>query len=166
MAENANASQSSFLQIASDRVNKICEMALFTAMALMTLVTALQIVFRIWFRALTWSEEVTCFLLVAASFFGTAVAFKRGAHIAVTFLVNTLPAALKKLVLLAVDFTGIAFFAVLVWYGGVLCIQEASQMATSINISMSWIYLIFPVTGLISIIHLLAHSESIIKGAE
>ena len=162
--EKRLGTQEGFLQSLSRRVNALCEMGLFVTMVLMTIVTLLQIVFRLWFRALTWSEELTCFLLVAASFLGTAVAFKRGAHIAVTFVLNALPASLKKLTLLAIDVVGILFFAVLAFYGGVLCVQESGQMATAIAISMSWIYLIFPVTGVISILHLIAHCESVVRG--
>ena len=150
----------------SDRVNAACEVGLFATMVLMTVVTLLQIVFRLWFKALIWSEELTCFLLVAATFLGTVVAFKRGAHIAVTFLLNAMPAPLKKLALLLIDGVGIAFFAVLTVYGAELCRQEASQTATALSVSMSWVYLIFPVTGLIVLLHLTAHGESVLRGRE
>lgn len=158
------AQRESFLQRTSRRVNVFCEAGLFASMVLMATITLLQIVFRLWFRALTWSEELTCFLLVAASFLGSAVAFKRGAHIAVTILLNLLPPALKRLTLLFIDGVGVAFFAVLTYYGAVLCHQEAGQTATAIALSMSWIYLIFPITGTISILHLLAHGEKVLRG--
>lgn len=150
----------------SDRANTVCEIALFVTMVLMTIVTLLQIVFRLWFKALTWSEELTCFLLVAASFLGTAIAFKRGSHIAVTFLMGAMPVPLKRLTLLLIDGVGIAFFAVLTGYGAELCRQEASQMATALSISMSWVYLIFPVTGVVVLLHLIAHGESVLRGSE
>ncbi len=165
-SDSANALAPSFLRRLSDRLNAACEVALFVTMVLMTIVTLLQIVFRIGFTALTWSEELTCFLLVAASFLGTAVAFKRGSHIAVTFLLNAMPAPLKRLSLLLIDGVGIAFFAVLTIYGAELCRQEASQMATALSVSMSWVYLIFPVTGAIVVLHLIAHGESVLRGCE
>ena len=62
--DTAVAPASSRLGRLSDRVNAACEVGLFATMVLMTLVTLLQIVFRLWFKALTWSEELTCFLLV------------------------------------------------------------------------------------------------------
>ena len=94
--------QRSFLGVLSDRVNTACEAGLFATLTLMTVVTILQILCRMWFRALTWSEELTCFLLVLASFLGTAVAFKRGAHLAVSFLLDALPRQLRKVILLGV----------------------------------------------------------------
>ena len=153
----------SFLGKLSDGVNTACEMALFTTLTLMTVVTMLQIVCRMWFRALTWSEEATCFMLVFATFLGTAVAFKRGANIAVTFMLDTLPKPFKKAALIVIELLGIAFFAVTTWYGAVLCFQERMQMASSMPISMGWIYLVFPLTGVITILHLAGHAENLLR---
>lgn len=74
----------------SDRLNVFCEMALFLSIVAMTFVTLLQIICRIFFEALTWSEELTCFLLVLASF-GSNGGIRRGAHISIMFLVDKLP---------------------------------------------------------------------------
>jgi TRAP-type C4-dicarboxylate transport system permease small subunit len=147
----------------SDGVNTVCEMGLFATLTLMTVVTILQIACRMWFRALTWSEEATCFLLVFASFLGTTVAFKRGANIAVSFVLDALPKPLRKIVMLAIELVGIAFFAVAGWYGAVLCISERMQMASSMPISMAWMYLVFPLTGAVAILHLAVHVENLLK---
>lgn len=166
MPEHGEAARTSPLKFWSDRINHYCEMGLFVTMVGMTVVTILQIIFRLWFRALTWSEELTCFLLVIASFLGTAIAFKRGAHIAVTFLLDIMPKPLRKLCMAGISFVGIAFFAAVSWYGGVLCWQERAQTATAIAISMSWIYLIFPLSGVIIIFHLAAQVEEIFHSKE
>jgi TRAP-type C4-dicarboxylate transport system permease small subunit len=129
----------------------------------MTAVTILQIVCRIWFRALTWSEEATCFLLVFASFLGTTVAFRRGSNIAVNFILDVLPKPLRKIVMIAIELTGIVFFGVTGWYGAVLCISERMQMASSMPISMAWMYLVFPLTGAVTILHLAVHVENLLK---
>ena len=153
----------SFLGCLSDGVNSACEMALFAALTLMTAVTILQIACRIWFKALTWSEEATCFLLVFASFLGTTVAFRRGANIAVTFLLDALPKSVKKIVLIAIELTGIAFFAAAGWYGAALCVSERMQTASSMPISMAWMYIVFPLTGAVTILHLTVNVENLLK---
>ncbi|MDR1967039.1 MAG: TRAP transporter small permease [Synergistaceae bacterium] len=147
----------------SDRLNALCEAALFAVISLMTVVTLLQIVCRIWFKALTWSEELTCFLLVFASFFGAAVAFKRGSNIAVGFLRDALPRRIRRFAMIAIEALGIVFFAATGWYGGALCLQERMQMASSLPISMSWMYLVFPLTGAIVILHLCARIDELVR---
>lgn len=140
----------------SEKVNVLCEMALFITLSLMTAVTIMQIVCRQWFKALTWSEELNCFLLVFASFLGACVAFKRGSNITVNFLRDALPAPARRVVLIATEMVGIVFFAAVGWYGAVLCVNERFQTASSMPISMSWMYLIFPLTSVITILHLCA----------
>ncbi|MDR2527412.1 MAG: TRAP transporter small permease [Synergistaceae bacterium] len=156
----------SLLGNVSEKVNTVCEAGLFLTLTLMTLVTILQIVCRMWFRALTWSEEVTCFFLVFASFLGASVAFKRGANIAVTFLLNVLPKPLKKAALISIELLGIVFFSVTAWYGAMLCYQERMQMASSMPVSMGWFYLVFPLTGAVTILHLASHVEDLLRRSE
>ncbi|MDR1979060.1 MAG: TRAP transporter small permease [Synergistaceae bacterium] len=153
----------SFLGRLSHGVNLVCEAGLFATLTLMTVVTILQIVCRIWFKALTWSEEATCFLLVFASFLGTTVAFKRGANIAVNFMLDVLPKPVRKIVMIAIELVGMIFFGATGWYGAVLCIAERMQMASSMPISMAWMYLVFPLTGAVAILHLAVHVENLLK---
>lgn len=139
----------------SDKINHVSEIALFALMGLMITVTTLQVIFRFFFQALGWSEELTRFLLVLTSLVGTAIAFKRGSHIAVTAFVNRLPGPLKKLTGLMVHLCGLFFFGVVVRYGAILMRSEASQTTPAMGLSMSWIYAMYPVMGTVILIHLL-----------
>jgi TRAP-type C4-dicarboxylate transport system permease small subunit len=37
------------------------------------------------------------------------------------------------------------------------------QMASSMPISMAWMYLVFPLTGAVTILHLAVHVENLLK---
>jgi len=152
------------LEIASDRVNRLSEGFLFFLMLLMIVVTTAQVIFRFFFEALTWSEELSCFLLVLASLLGAAIAFKRGSHIAVTFLTQKLPASLQKGMAVLVNLLGILFFLIVAYYGAVLMRTEASQTTPAMMISMSWIYAMYPVLGGVIILHLAAGMGEIFRG--
>ena len=47
----------------------------FLLVAAMVIVTTLQVVFRVFFNALTWSEELSRYLLVWGTFFGATLAY-------------------------------------------------------------------------------------------
>ncbi|HPK06190.1 MAG TPA: TRAP transporter small permease [Aminivibrio sp.] len=147
--------RSPLLQL-SDAVNTVSEVVLFGMILAMIAVTTLQIVCRIFFDALIWSEELTTYLLVASSLLGAAVGFKRGSHIAVTFLVNKLPETHRKAVSVFVQCLGVFFFAVVAYYGADLMKSEAMQTTPAMGISMTWIYVMYPVIGGIILLHLLA----------
>lgn len=148
----------------SDAINMISERALFALMLLMIAVTTGQVIFRFFFNALTWSEELSCFLLVLASLLGAAIAFKRGSHIAVTFLILKLPAKIQKVMAIAVNLLGVIFFVIVAYYGAVLMKAEFTQTTPAMQISMAWIYAIYPVLGAVIILHLLAAISGIVKG--
>lgn len=152
------------LGVLSDKINTVCEAALFASLVLMAAVTILQIIFRMFFDALTWSEEMTCFLLVLASFLGTAVAFKRGAHISVTLVIKYFPLPIRKLAALFSQLVGIFFFGVVARYGTTLSVNESYQVSPALEISMFWIYMILPVCSAIVLIHLSCGIERILKG--
>ena len=152
------------LQVFSDKVNRASEVLLFLLMLLMIGVTTAQVLFRFFFEALTWSEELSCFLLVLASLLGAAVAFKRGTHIAVTFLTQKLPGGARKGAAVLVNLLGILFFGIVAVYGVVLMKTEAGQTTPAMMISMAWVYAIYPVLGAVIILHLAAGIGEILKG--
>jgi len=159
----AETAPPSLLLAWSDRINGWCEKALFGLMVAMIFFTSLQVIMRVFFTALAWSEEITCFLLVYASLVGAAVAFKRGSHIAVTFIVQRLPAGVQKILALLVHLLGISFFAVIAIYGILLMKTESQQTSPAMMVPMVWIYLIFPVLGGVIILHLLAGLRQTMK---
>lgn len=167
-AEDAKAAKSQISPLGrlSDLLNKICEFGLFLSIVVMTIATALQIIFRMFFDSLTWTEELTCFLLVLASFLGTAVAFKRGAHISVTLLTSHFPPSLKKAAAIFSKVVGLVFFMIIVWYGVILCRAESSQLSPALEISMFWVYMILPVSSVVVLVHLAYEIELILKGKE
>lgn len=153
--ERGETKRSPLLRL-SDAVNTLSEIVLFGMILAMIAVTTLQITCRLFFDALIWSEEFTTYLLVASSLLGAAVGFKRGAHIAVTFVVSKLPEGFRKAVSLLVQCVGVAFFAVVAYYGADLMKSEALQTTPAMGISMTWIYLMYPVIGSVILLHLIA----------
>lgn len=145
---------SSLLHRISDRANALTEGVLFASLLVLVAVTFLQVVFRFFFTALSWSEELSSFLLVWVSLLGAAVGFKRGSHIAVTFLVDKLPPKARRVMQTFIGLLGIGFFGIVVWYGGVLMKTEASQVTPAMGLSMRWIYLMYPVCGTLIILHI------------
>ena len=146
--------EASFLHRLSDKANSVTEALLFATMILMVTVTTLQVVFRFFFNALTWSEELSCFLLVLASLLGASVAFKKGNHIAVTFLLDKLSGAGKKLMQTLIGLLGFGFFAIVAYYGVVLMRAESGQLTPAMGLSMRWIYLMYPITGGLVMLHI------------
>lgn len=121
----------------------------FVALAGMILTITLQIIFRVFFDALVWSEEVARYLLVWTTFLGAALAYQRGRHIAVTFLVEALPANGATGVRFVANLVAITFFAVVVFVGIRYMRMQSFQVSASLRIPMSIIYTVIPASALI-----------------
>ena len=76
----------------SDILDKIMEVLIVIMLAIMVVVTGAQIVCRIFFQSLVWSEELTRYLLIWSSMFGAGCVYKHGGHISVTVLQDVFPA--------------------------------------------------------------------------
>jgi len=152
------------LSILSDKVNHLCEMTLFVLMIAMVLLTTFQIFCRLFSDALIWSEELTRFMLIGSSLIGATVAFKKGSHIAITFLVDKMGPSLKKAMAVLVQLISIFFFVVVGWYGYTIMGNMSFQTTPALGISMSWVYLMYPVFSVIVLIHLVDSFFSILRG--
>jgi TRAP-type C4-dicarboxylate transport system permease small subunit len=128
----------------------------FLLVAAMVIVTTLQVVFRVFFNALTWSEELSRYLLVWGTFFGATLAYKRGNHIAVTFVVDLLPGRVRTAFLILSYLLSMVFFIVIAVQGMKMIQMQVFQISPAMSLPMKHVYLSIPVSLLIMTIHALA----------
>ncbi|SDJ92443.1 TRAP transporter small permease [Natronincola ferrireducens] len=114
---------------------------------------SLQIIFRVFFNALVWTEEAARYLLVWSSFLGATLAYKRKMHIAVTFGVDLLPSSLKKPVVLLSIVLSMLFFGVSAYYGFKLISMQVYQLSPALRLPMKYIYLGIPLSFIVMFIH-------------
>ena len=84
--------------------------------------------------SIAWTEEVASYMLMVLAFWGSALAARRGSHIAVEFLLNILPAGTCRVALLLVSLLAIAFFAISI----LLCLQVAEAMQFQPMVAIDW----------------------------
>lgn len=114
---------------------------------------------------LSWSEEVARFAMIWAAFIGGALAFRRGGHIAIGFVVDVLPKTLRWLVLAAGWLMMLAFLWMLFWYGWTLAEQVRFQRSPALRMSMRYAYAAVPVGAALMIYHMCAAAlETLRKG--
>lgn len=132
------------LKLTERFIDAIIQRAAFVALAGMIAVITLQIVSRVFFTAVSWSEELARFLLVWASFLGATMAWQRGRHIAVGFAVEWLPGRLRVLLKAAAILVSIVFFAVVVYFGIRFMQMQSFQVSASLRIPIRYVYAVIP----------------------
>lgn len=150
-----------YLRKASDQLDTVFRFALFLTLSSMIVIITAQVIFRVFFTALSWSEELSRYLLVWSSFIGTSVAFKKGAHIAVTFAVDMLPGKIKKLVQSLSCILMALFFGITIWYSIYLFNVQVFQVSPAMGVKMRYVYMIIPIAFSVMSIHLLSQFTEI-----
>lgn len=95
-----------------------------------------------------WPEPIAILLMVTFTFFGAAVAYRAGAHIAVALVTDRLPAAARRPVALLVDvLMGIVCLFMIVW-GGKLSLETMGQEVAELpGLAVGITYLPLPIGG-------------------
>lgn len=142
------------LQRVSDVINRVTEVILVVVLSVMAVVVFLQVIFRYVLNfPLFWTEEFARYCLVWCSLLGSAVAVKRGQHIAVTVFMDRLPPALRRGLTVIALVSVAAILAIILWGGIQLVAVTRAQISPALRISMSIPYLAVPVGAALMLVH-------------
>ncbi|WP_249977475.1 TRAP transporter small permease [Vreelandella olivaria] len=130
-------------------LDAIIQPVVFAGMAALIGVITLQIVSRVLFSAVGWTEEVARFLLVWITFLAGTLAFQRGRHIAVTFAVDALPLRLRSLARFAALAVVLAFMITLIVIGYRYMQVQSFQKSAALRLSMTYVYAVIPLSATI-----------------
>jgi len=137
----------------SNAIDRAMVGMVFLIVVAMVIVTTLQVVFRVVFNALTWSEELSRYLLVWGTFFGATLAYKRGNHIAVTFIIDFFPTRLRVWFNVFTYLLSLAFFVVVAQQGLNMISMQVFQVSPALGLPMQYVYWSIPLSLGIMIIH-------------
>ena len=132
------------LQKIGDVIDSIFSFVVVIMIGAMVLITTAQIICRIWFTALSWSEEVTRFLLIWATFLGASCVYRRSGNIAITAVQNLFPEKGKKVLRIVVHLVCLCLFAIVLHYGIQYCNKQV-RTAAALPIKMKYIYMCLPI---------------------
>lgn len=136
----------------SNALDKVCSALIVFMLGAMVIVTGAQIVCRTWFTALSWSDEVTRYLLIWSTFLGATVVYRHNGHISVTLLQDAVSPKLAKALRVLVHVICFMLFAVLLHYSNLYCLK-LKKTATAMPIKMKYIYSCIPVSMAINMVH-------------
>jgi TRAP-type C4-dicarboxylate transport system permease small subunit len=99
-----------------------------------------------------WTEEMARLLFGWLAFLGTALAFQRNAHIAISVLVDRAPPRLRIAASVVVRALVMAFAAIMVVFGIRLCLST-HLITTVLQLPMWLIYAAIPFSGALILFH-------------
>ncbi len=157
-----------FFRKLSNTINKLCLTICVALLGAMVVTTSVQIVCRVFFTALSWSEELARYFLIWASLLGAGCVYKTGSNIAVLFVQGLLPSGLKKFAKILVHVLCGVFFGLAIYHGIRYMGMMGVQKSAALHIPMKYMYLAIPLGCGIMEFHVIDAilSELFGKGAE
>ncbi|MGI9134245.1 MAG: TRAP transporter small permease [Rhodoferax sp.] len=144
------------LQSISERVNGWVEKVLLAAGIAIALVLFAQVLARYLGHSLSWSEEVGRYLLVAITFLGATVAYKRAHFIGLAGFGARFGVLVEQIILRGLQLLTLACFALITWYGAIYTFNAWDQTSTAVQMPMSLPISAVPLSGAIFLLHILA----------
>ncbi len=150
----------------SNGLDKVMEVVIVFMLGAMVIITGAQIVFRLFFTSLSWSEEATRYLLIWGTMLGAGCVYKHAGHISITLLQDVVPEGLSKAMRILTHVCCIVLFAIIVWFGIQYFNRQGSQLSPSLRIPMRYVYSIIPIGAAIMFVHAVDATLQIVTGKE
>jgi TRAP-type C4-dicarboxylate transport system permease small subunit len=131
------------------------EILLAGCLTVVVITTFLQVLFRFVLKIPTpWTEEVIRFAFAYMVFIGTALGVKYHNHLNVD-VVSQFPVKLRTLIVTIGYLITIAFVCIFTYFGWVHTINSKMQTTPTMDISLMYMYIIMPISGVLMLYYLL-----------
>jgi TRAP-type transport system small permease protein len=111
---------------------------------------ALGVVTRTLGAPLIWTDELSRFLMVWIAVFGWVLASRKRIHVRIRYFQDLFPARAHKTVELAIQVALTLFGILITWYSVGLVAKNHDLEATSMPISMAWMYIPMVLAGAVT----------------
>jgi TRAP-type C4-dicarboxylate transport system permease small subunit len=129
---------------------QVLEWIVIVLMAAMALEVTLGVVFRTFGRSLVWYDEVASILLAWLTFYGSALASVKRAHIGCPEVMALLPPRAKLAMRVVAEILTIAFFLVMGWTGyQVLGVLDTDTLVSLPSVKVSWVQSVVPISAVL-----------------
>jgi len=126
----------------------------------------LGVVFRTLGHSLVWYDEVAAITLTWITFYGSALAALRGAHIGVPSLVDAMPRSARLAVTLVAEACVIGFFVLLAWVGfSVLDVLATDFLVSIPEVSVMYTQSVIPIGATLFVIAELLRLPEVVRVA-
>ena len=145
-----------YLKWLSDTLNKISIYMVVLSMLSMSIIVIAQVFARfVLLNSITWSEEISRYLMIWICFLGSAIACKYGAHICVNFILDRFPKKIQSFVSFLTNICTLIFLYFCITKSFTLIQFVIHQKSAAARISMAWAYSAVPVGCIIMAIHII-----------
>jgi len=149
------------------RYGAVLEVVVMALVIGLALEVTLGIVFRAIGKSLSWYDEVASVMLAWLTFYGSALASVKRAHISCPEVVEQAPPRARRAIAIVAQTLVIAFFVLLGWIGASILPIIASETLVSVPaVSMAVVQSVIPVSCVLIVIAEVLHLVVLMRPAD
>lgn len=134
------------------RYERALEWIVIALMGVLFIEVTLGVVYRTFGASLSWYDEVASILLAWLTFYGSALAAVKRAHIGCPEVVALLGPRVRVAARVVASLLVIAFFALLGWIGyDILGILESDHLVSLPDVPVAWVQSVIPISAVLII---------------
>ncbi|MFC2165789.1 TRAP transporter small permease [Acidobacteriota bacterium] len=146
-------------------IRKTTEAVIVSLYVVIVLAIFLQVVSRYAFNSPpSWTEELARYCQVWIIILTSSICIRKGSHLAVDYLSHKFSPTLNHLLQILIGFLIAVYVAVVTVFGWKLMLVGHYQVSPAMQIKMSYIYIIFPLGGLLMFVEAVLNIYRIFSG--
>lgn len=148
-------------------IRKATEAIIIFLFVIMVFVVFLQVVARYVFNSPpAWTEELARYCQVWIIILTSSICIRKGSHLAVDYLSHRMSPTLSVFINVFISFLVAIYVAVVTVFGWKLMVVGQYQVSPAMQIKMSYVYMIFPLGGLLMFLEAVLKTASFLKKKE
>src|SRR3954471_13792943 len=135
------------------RYERLLEWIVIGLMAILFVEVMLGVVYRTLGASLVWYDEVASILLAWLTFYGSALAAAKRAHIGCPEVIAMLPPGVRVAARALADLLFVAFFLLVGWVGyRILGVLETDHLVSLPSVPVSWVQSVLPISAVLIVL--------------
>jgi TRAP-type transport system small permease protein len=135
------------------RYERLLEWIVIALMAILFVEVTLGVVYRTFGASLVWYDEVASILLAWLTFYGSALAAAKRAHIGCPEVIAMLAPGVRVAARVLADVLLVAFFVLLGWTGyAILGVLETDHLVSLPSVPVSWVQSVVPISAVLIVV--------------
>jgi TRAP-type C4-dicarboxylate transport system permease small subunit len=132
------------------RYERLLEWIVLALMAILAIEVTLGVLYRTFGASLVWYDEVASILLAWLTFYGSALAAAKRAHIGCPEVVSMMPAGARVAMRAVAEVLVIAFFLLLGWAGyTILEVLATDHLVSLPEVPVNWVQSVIPISSVL-----------------
>ena len=146
-------------------IRKTTEIVIVFLFAILVMVVFYQVVARYIFNdPPSWTEELARYSQVWIILLASSRCIRKGSHLAVDYFGHRMGIRVKRTVDIVMSILIILYILVVTLYGWRLMVVGQYQLSPALQLKMSFVYVIFPLSGILMLLEAIIRTTGLIRG--